>query len=164
MNVGSLYLQYKKLKPMARPQKCRKVCNPPKMEGFRPYGMPDCEKEPVILKFEEFESIRLIDYDLLSQDSAAKQMNISRPTFTRIYNRALKTIARAFVEGKVIGIEGGNFQFEHEWYRCRKCYKLIQGIENHNRCEGCETYNLKELALLGQPGKQVNLPLTRQSS
>jgi len=120
------------------------------MEGFKPYGMQKCDKGPLILKYEEFESIRLIDYDLLSQDLAAKQMNISRPTFTRIYNRALKTIAKAFVEGKVIEIEGGNFQFEHDWYKCKKCFKLIQGIENHSRCKDCNAYSLKELIKMDQ--------------
>jgi uncharacterized protein len=130
---------------MARPQKFRKICNPPKMEGFKPYGMAKCKIVPVILKYEEYESIKLIDYDLLLQDIAAKQMNISRPTFTRIYNRALKTIAKAFVEGKVIEIEGGNFQFEQDWYKCKKCFKLIQGIENHTRCKDCNVYSLKEL-------------------
>ena len=120
------------------------------MEGFKPYGMQKCDKGPLILKYEEFESIRLIDYDLLSQDLAAKQMNISRPTFTRIYNRALKTIAKAFVEGKVIEIEGGNFQFEHDWYKCRKCHKLIQGIENHNRCKDCKSFNSNELININQ--------------
>jgi len=29
-------------------------------------------------------------------------MNVSRPTFTRIYNSALELIAKAFVEGKAI--------------------------------------------------------------
>jgi uncharacterized protein len=135
---------------MSRPQKCRRICNPPKMEGFKPYGMQKCNGVSVILKYEEFESIRLIDYDFLSQDFAAKQMNISRPTFTRIYNRALKTIAKAFVEGKAIEIEGGNCQFEYDWYRCKKCYKLIQGIENHSRCKGCNSYNLKELIRMNQ--------------
>jgi predicted DNA-binding protein (UPF0251 family) len=123
------------------------------MEGFKPYGMQKCDMGPVILKYEEFESIRLIDYDLLSQDFAAKQMCISRPTFTRIYNRALKTIAKAFVEGKSIEIEGGNFQFEHDWYKCKKCYKLIQGIENHSRCEDCKVYGVKELVRMNQPIK-----------
>ena len=135
---------------MARPEKCRKICNPPKMEGFKPYGMRKCYMSPVILKIEEFESIRLVDYDQLSQEIAAKQMNVSRPTFTRIYNRALKTIAKAFVEGKAIEIEGGNFQFENDWYKCKKCHKLIQGIENHNRCEGCESFNSNELININQ--------------
>jgi predicted DNA-binding protein (UPF0251 family) len=135
---------------MARPEKCRRICNPPKMEGFMPYGMKKCNLEPVILKYEEFESIRLVDYELLSQDIAAKQMNISRPTFTRIYNRALKTIAKAFVEGKSIEIEGGNFQFEHDWYRCKKCFKLIEGIENHSKCKDCNAFSLKELIRINQ--------------
>jgi len=115
-----------------------------------PYGIQKCNLGPVILKYEEFESIRLVDYDLLSQDIAAKHMDISRPTFTRIYNSALKTIAKAFVEGKSIEIEGGNFQFEHDWYRCKKCFKLIEGIENHSRCKDCNAYSLKELIRISQ--------------
>jgi predicted DNA-binding protein (UPF0251 family) len=126
------------------------------MEGFKPYGMSKGDAVPVILKYEEFESIRLVDYDLLSQDLAAIQMSISRPTFTRIYNRALKAIAKAFVEGKSIDIEGGNFQFDHDWYRCKKCYKLVRGIENHIRCIGCKKYNSNELMSLNQSTNQVH--------
>lgn len=135
---------------MARPQKCRRICNPPKMEGFKPYGMSKCDIGPVILKYEEYESIRLVDYDQLSQDLASKQMNVSRPTFTRIYNRALTTIAKAFVEGKTIEIEGGNFQFEYDWYKCKKCYKLIKGVENHSRCNDCNAYSTNELISMSQ--------------
>jgi predicted DNA-binding protein (UPF0251 family) len=133
---------------MARPRKSRKIVNPPKMIGFQPFGMPSCEIEPVKLKFEEYESIRLINYELLDQDKAAEQMNVSRPTFTRIYNNALKQIARSFVEGNAIEIEGGSYQFEKDWYRCKKCYKLIQGLENHSRCEGCNLYGKNELIKL----------------
>lgn len=129
------------------------------MEGFRPFGMQKCQALPVILKYEEFESIRLIDYDLLSQDLAAIKMNISRPTFTRIYNKALKTIAKAFVEGKIIEIEGGNFQFEQDWYRCKKCYKLVMGIENHRKCTGCTLYNSNELMSINQPSKDKTCQL-----
>lgn len=82
---------------------------------------------------------------MLCQDSAAVQMNVSRPTFTRIYNNALKTIAKSFVEGKAIMIEGGNFELEEEWYRCRKCFTLIQGKENHRKCKNCDSYGINEL-------------------
>lgn len=85
---------------------------------------------------------------MLPQDVAAKQMNISRPTFTRIYNKALKLIAKSFVEGKAIDIVGGNFQFDKECYRCKKCYTLIQGIENHTRCKDCTDYGERELIKL----------------
>jgi len=118
------------------------------MKGFRPFGMQSCVKESIRLKYEEYESLRLVNYIMLSQDFAARQMNISRPTFTRIYNRALKLIAKSFVEGKAIEIEGGNYQFDKEWYRCRKCYKLIQGMENHSQCKDCNTYGESELVKL----------------
>lgn len=133
---------------MARPQKSRKIFNPPKMKGFRPFGLKSCMIEAVVLKFEEYESIRLINYEMLPQDTAAKQMNISRPTFTRIYNKALKQIAKSFVEGKAIEIEGGNYKLEKDWYRCRKCYKLIEGIENHFKCENCTAFGENELIKL----------------
>ncbi len=135
---------------MSRPQKSRKVLNPPKMLGFKPFGLPTCELEQVTLKFEEYESIKLVDYEMLSQEKAAELMDVSRPTFTRIYNRALKTIAKAFVEGKVIGIEGGNYQFDKDWYRCEKCYKLIEGLENHIKCSGCNRFGNEELVKLNR--------------
>ncbi len=133
---------------MARPKKSRKVLTPPKMKGYKPFGLPLCEIEMVKLKFEEYESIKMVDYDGLSQDQGAEQMNISRPTFTRIYNKALKTIAKAFVEGKAIEIDGGNFFFEQDWYRCKRCNKLIEGLDNHIKCEGCTFYGANELVKL----------------
>ncbi len=133
---------------MARPQKSRKVSNPPVMKGFKPYGMPACQAKPLTLKFEEYESIRLVNYNDMSQDQAAELMNISRPTFTRIYNKALKVIARSLVEGKAIKIEGGNYELDKEWYRCRKCYKLIQGLENHTKCKDCPNFGEEELIRL----------------
>lgn len=124
--------------------------NPPRMIGFRPFGIPLCEIEEVTLKIEEYESFKLIDYDMHSQDEAAELMNVSRPTFTRIYNRALKAIIKAFVEGKAIVIEGGNYQFDKEWFRCKKCYKLIEGLENHIKCSDCEIFGSEELINLNQ--------------
>jgi predicted DNA-binding protein (UPF0251 family) len=118
------------------------------MKGFKPFGMPMCKIEPVIMKFEEYESIRLVNYDNLSQDQAAEQMNVSRPTFTRIYNRALQQIALSFVEGKAIAIEGGNYELDKDWYRCKKCYKLIEGLENHLKCKDCTAYGESELVKL----------------
>ena len=130
---------------MARPQKNRKICCPPRMNGFKPYGIPLYKIENIRLTFEEYESMRLVNYEMLSQEQAAEQMNVSRPTLTRIYNKAIKIIAKAFVEGKAIEIEGGNYEFDKDWYRCRKCFKLIQGINNHIKCKDCPDYNINEL-------------------
>jgi len=135
---------------MSRPQKSRKICNPPKMKGFKPFGLPLCEIEKVTLKYEEYESLKLVDYDMLSQEQASELMNVSRPTFTRIYNKAIKTIAKAFVEGKAIEIDGGNYQFEKDWFRCGKCFKLIEGVENHVKCKDCKKFGVEELVNLNQ--------------
>jgi predicted DNA-binding protein (UPF0251 family) len=118
------------------------------MGGFKPFGMPACKIETIQLTFEEYESIKLVNYDMMDQDRAALQMNVSRPTFTRIYNKALKVITNAFVEAKAIVIEGGNYQLDAEWFRCRKCHKLIEGLENHKKCEDCEMFGNNELICL----------------
>ena len=130
---------------MSRPQQNRRILSPPLMQGFKPFGIPRKDLETVVLKFDEYEAIRLLDYDGLMQEQAAIQMNVSRPTLTRIYENARKTIAKALVEGKMIVIEGGNVDFGKKWFRCRKCHKLVDGIENHVPCNNCVSYNNDEL-------------------
>jgi len=129
---------------MPRPPRNRKVCTPPKMTGFKPYGLNKCSSQPIILSYDEFEGLKYINYDNLQQGEAAAKMEISRPTFSRLYQSALKKIATAFVEGKTIEIEGGNIQFTNEWLRCRICYKLINGRKNHEQCAECRFYDDEE--------------------
>ncbi len=136
---------------MSRPVRNRKICNPPPMAGFKPFGMPLCEIESVKLHYDEYESIKLVDHEGLSQDDAAEKMDVSRPTLTRIHNMALKKIAKAFVECLAIEIEGGNVEFEKEWYKCNKCFKLIDGLANHKKCSDCKTYGFNELTKISQP-------------
>lgn len=120
---------------MARPEKNRRISQPPKMKGFKPFGIPRCKLEAVNLSFEEYECIRLVNYEMLQQKEAAVLMNVSRPTLTRLYNKALKTITKGLIEGKVIEIAGGNYEFSQDWYRCKRCFKLVEGEDNHNKCE-----------------------------
>jgi len=135
---------------MSRPFRSRKLNNPPKMAGFKPFGMPLCDVESVKLHFDEYESITLVNYENNSQEQAAEKMDVSRPTFTRIYNSALKKIAKAFAECASIEIEGGNVEFEKQWYKCKKCFKLIDGLENHTKCRNCKSYNENELIRLNK--------------
>ncbi|MFA6704198.1 MAG: DUF134 domain-containing protein, partial [Bacteroidales bacterium] len=93
---------------MSRPKQCRKIVSPPLMLGFKPFGIVRLTSDRVILCYDEYESVRLLDYEGLRQEDAAEKMNVSRPTLTRIYGNARKTIAKAFVEGKMIMIDGGN--------------------------------------------------------
>ena len=130
---------------MSRPIKKRKIDNPPKMQGFKPFGIAFCETAPINMQYEEYESVKLVIYEDLSQDIAADRMEVSRPTLTRIYNSALKKIGQAFVEGKSIIIDGGNFEFDKDWYKCKRCFKLIDGIGNHSKCTNCPSFSKEEL-------------------
>lgn len=105
---------------MARPKRIRKMTNPPHFKGYRPIGLPE-ENNPVVLDFEEYEAIRLSDFELLGQMEAAKIMEVSRPTYTRIYESARRKVAQAFILGKAIVFEGGKVYFDSEWYSCKSC-------------------------------------------
>ena len=124
------------------------MVSPPLMKGFKPFGITRSELEVIVLSYDEYETIRLLDYEGLMQEQAAERMNVSRPTLTRIYENARKTMARAFVEGKMILIEGGNVEFEKQWFRCKQCFKLIGGLENHVRCKNCKNFNNNELTAI----------------
>lgn len=118
---------------------------PPVMEGFKPFGIPMRELESVDLLFEEYEALRLMDYENLTQEEAAEKMNISRPTFTRLYDKARKSIAKAFVEGKAIIIQGGTYVADDYWYRCGNCYETMISVKPAKTCKNCESENIVSL-------------------
>lgn len=130
---------------MSRPVKSRKLTCPPRMNGFKPFGVSGKNREPVCLHFDEYEGFNLINYHGLGQEEAAEKMNISRPTFTRLYQSALVKISTAFMECRPIKILGGTVQFEKKWYKCKRCYKLIEGLDNHHPCMDCEYFGQNEL-------------------
>ncbi len=105
---------------MPRPKRKRKIFSLPQAEGFKPFGVNINDAEAVELLIEEYEALKLADYHNLTQEEAAKKMNISRPTFTRIYDKARKTIALAFVEGKIIIIKGGDIHIDNEYQSSKK--------------------------------------------
>ncbi|HXK74737.1 MAG TPA: DUF134 domain-containing protein [Bacteroidales bacterium] len=107
-----------------RRKRMRRIFNIPTIKGFKPYGNSCSQKgkrELISLFYEEYEALRLCDYEKLTHAQACRLMQISRPTFTRIYASAREKIATAFVEGKQMIIEGGKVYFDSEWYRCSDC-------------------------------------------
>lgn len=90
---------------MSRQKKPRKIQGPPTVTGFKPIGEKADPKDEVRLLMEEYEAIRLCDYEDLFQEEAAEKMGVSRPTLTRIYDRARKKVAKAFSEGKSIAFK-----------------------------------------------------------
>jgi predicted DNA-binding protein (UPF0251 family) len=115
------------------------------MEGFKPFGVPMRELDSVIMSYEEYEALRLADYEDLNQEDAATRMNISRPTFTRLYEKTRKTIAKAFVEGKAIVIRGGTYITDNYWYRCDDCHETMVSDQPASQCRECDSDNITRL-------------------
>jgi predicted DNA-binding protein (UPF0251 family) len=127
---------------MPNRRRYRRIMNPPRMEGFKPFGIPMRELDSVYLLYEEFEALRLADYENLTQEEAAKKMNISRPTFTRLYDKARKCVAKAFVEGNAIIIQGGTYITDGYWYRCDNCHETTISDHPVNHCGECDSENI----------------------
>jgi uncharacterized protein len=121
---------------MSRPKLIRRMTNPPHFKGFRPIGLPE-ENTPVIINYDEYEAIRLSDFELHGQVDAALVMGISRPTYARIYESARRKVAQAFVLGKPLIFEGGKVYFDSEWYFCNKCGCLFNHPEKEVKVANC---------------------------
>ena len=72
---------------------------------FKPCGMARHHLDYEILTEDEIEAIRLSDFEGLYQEEAAREMEVSRPTFSRILNSARKKLANALILGKAIEIQ-----------------------------------------------------------
>lgn len=94
--------------PRGRPKKYRIVRKDIKISQFSPRGRPGRPDE-VNLTMDEFEAIRLADYEQICQIEAAKSMKISQQTFSRIIKKAHKKVADSLVNGKIIRIQGGYY-------------------------------------------------------
>lgn len=85
---------------MPRPKKCRSVCALPQTVLFSPEG-PSESAQTVILTVEEYETIRLIDKEGLSQEQCSQRMQVARTTVQQIYADARKKLAEALAAGKL---------------------------------------------------------------
>ena len=108
---------------MARPHKCRRICQEPEYVLFKPEGVT--APDGVILSLDEFEVIRLVDLEKKTHEQCAVQMEISRTTVTEIYERARFKVADCLVNGKRLTIRGGD-------------YRVCAG-EEANCCGGCRS-------------------------
>ena len=108
---------------MPRPKKCRSVCQLPKTISFSPEGLSEA-KEVVVLTVEEYETIRLIDKEGLSQEQCSERMQVARTTVQQIYADARKKLANVLVDGLPLRIAGGDYRLCSGGRRaCGFCYK-----------------------------------------
>ena len=85
---------------MPRKQRCRCIGGYPDHWEFSPEESSD--KEPVVMGLDEFETIRLLDREGLTQEQCAERMGVARTTGTAIY------------DGRRLLIRGGNYQLNDQ--------------------------------------------------
>ena len=114
---------------MPRPRKCRRVQNHPLQGFYKPHGVPVQDLKGVTLPVECLEAIRLADAEGMDHEAAARQMGVSRPTFSRILSEARHQVAKALSNGWAIRIEGGN-------YELAESVPPFHGKERRRGCQG----------------------------
>ncbi|MFC2138580.1 DUF134 domain-containing protein [Bacteroidota bacterium] len=132
---------------MPRRRRLRKVVAPPGFRGYKPYGYNRISSDLIELLYEEYEAIKLADYDLLNHQEASELMGISRPTFARIYESARRKIAAAFVETKEIKTVYGNVWLDKNWFLCNDCntrFTIPKTIKDHI-CPLCTSIKIESI-------------------
>ncbi|MDX2431810.1 MAG: DUF134 domain-containing protein [Bacteroides sp.] len=125
---------------MPRPKTLRKIVSPPGFKGYKPYGNRPGKKEHVDLLYEEYEAIKLADYDMMNHQEASKLMGVSRATFARIYESARRKIAQALVEAREIRSVFGNAIMDESWFECNSCHArfTIPMTVHDQQCPMCK--------------------------
>jgi len=132
---------------MPRRKRLRKVVAPPGFKGYKPYGNSKHNKQHIELLYEEYEAIKLADYDLMNHLEASKIMGVSRPTFARIYESARRKLASALVETREIRSVYGNAILDGTWYLCNDCnarFTIPAQMTNH-ACPICRSLETKSI-------------------
>ncbi|MDD6056981.1 MAG: DUF134 domain-containing protein [Clostridiales bacterium] len=93
---------------MSRPKRSRRICCEPKFAEFSPNGIE--QAKTVCLSVDEFEVIRIIDFEKQTHEQCSKRMAISRTTVTEIYQDARQKLADCIVNGSRLIISGGHYR------------------------------------------------------
>ena len=126
---------------MARPRKLRKVCNLPETTEFGPINPCKEDIETISMTVEEYEVIRLIDFEGLTQEEASEIMHVARATVQRIYIKARIKLADFLVNGNMLNIEGGSYKLcteKDQPQGCGRCRRNRFGRGNENRNRNLE--------------------------
>ena len=97
---------------MARTARCRRIRGYPDYWSFAPQD--EGRAEVIEMTLDEYECIRLMDREKLTQERCAERMGVARTTVTNIYESARSKLAEALVEGKILRIGGGSYQLENQ--------------------------------------------------
>ena len=131
---------------MRGPYRKRLVQNIPNFKNFKPSGIPRKILKKVELTLDEYEAIRLADYLKLEHLEASEKMKISRPTFTRLIDKARQKIANVLIEGNELVIAGGNVDLINTYYECRDCGDIQETPfeKQSDSCPDCGSVNIED--------------------
>ena len=73
--------------------------------AYKPVGIPKSNLETVFIKLDEFEALRLVDYEGLSQIEAGEEMQISRATVQRLLISGRKKFIDVLLGNKALEIK-----------------------------------------------------------
>ncbi len=134
---------------MVRPKCPRQINSLPRSTYFKPRGIPVSSLEEVVLTVDEFEAMRLADYEGLYQEQASEKMKISRQTFGRILESAHRKVADVLIHGKAMRIEGGAIAMpEMRQFKCVECghgWDLPFGTGRPGGCPACGSEDFSRL-------------------
>ena len=99
------------------------------------------DSEHIIMSVDEYETIRLIDQEGLNQEECAEHMQVARATIQNIYKSARNKMAESLVNGRMLKIEGGDFQLYNDSERahgCARCHRNRCADQKEMRSETCK--------------------------
>ncbi len=120
---------------MPRPCKRRRICALPGCGRFGPKETSAAQPS-ITMTLDEFETIRLIDLENLTQEQCAAQMDVARTTVQAIYNRARVKLAQCLVNQQELFIQGGDYVLCDGSAQCCGC-----GRCRHHSCTTKNTEN-----------------------
>ncbi|MCR5088665.1 MAG: DUF134 domain-containing protein [Oscillospiraceae bacterium] len=138
---------------MARKQRCRWISGYPDHWEFSPEEAAGAEI--VVMSLDEFETIRLLDREGLTQEQCAECMGVARTTVTAIYDSARRKIAEALTDGKRLQIRGGNYRLsaqglgnvpekEPGCFRIAVTYDRGEVFQHFGRAEQFKIYDVRD--------------------
>ena len=135
---------------MRRPYRTRVIDKPPHIRGFKPLGRGKRSRTKIKLSLDEYEAVRLADFLGMEHLHAAEKMGISRPTFTRLIEKARYKIAAALIDGLELSIAGGNIEFKNTLRKCLDCgdESISPFKKRIAECSECGSSNFEDLAAL----------------
>ena len=121
---------------MPRPLKWKQVCCLPETNLFGPMNREGISAEAVEMTVEEYETLRLIDFEGMTQEDCAEWMKVARTTVQGLYDQARKKLADCLVNGRPLRIEGGKYRLYGD--TAEDCYGrgMCRRHRNRGNCAG----------------------------